>query len=106
MVKKSAITRYSEGECAAKSEIELLNPGTTLVSLSARPKPRADGEAGGTWRDGNGDGLRAAYFARAVSGCPEFNGEHRRLPCNAEAAHEFGRFFTGQITSACAPPAK
>ena len=53
-----------------ESEIELLNRGHYACELClASPKPGADGEAGSTWCHRDGDGLRAAHFARAVSGC-------------------------------------
>lgn len=64
-----------------ESEIALLNPGTTLVSfIWPAQNPELMEKTGRARRHRDGDGLRAAYFARPVAGRLKFDGKHCGLP--------------------------
>lgn len=90
-------------------EIALLNPGTTLVSFIW---PAQNPELMQKLAERNvtvmAMGLCAAYLTRTIAGRTKLDGEYRPVIAPLlKRHHEFGRFFTGQITAAGkVPPAK
>jgi NAD(P) transhydrogenase subunit alpha len=91
-----------------KSEIALLNPGTTLVSFiwpAQNPELMEKLAARGVtvMAMDSVPRISRAQSLDALSSMANIAG-YRAI---VEAAHEFGRFFTGQITAAGkVPPAK
>ena len=89
-------------------EVQLMREGQVLVSFiwpAKNPEPmQAPRREQG---DGPRDGQRAAHVARAEDGRLGSMANIAGYRAVIEAAHLFGRFFTGQITAAGkVPPAK
>ena len=75
--------------------------GATLVSLlSPALEPGAGGCAGGPPDHGAGDGRGAAHLPGPVAGRASSMANIAGYRAVIEAAHVFGRFFTGQVTAA------
>ena len=77
------------------------------LHLHLADEPRTDAAPHGEEDDGARDEQRSPHFACAETRCAVLDGQHRGYRAVIEAAHHFGRFFTGQITAAGkVPPAK
>ena len=94
----------------APSADEIWTPapgGDDRVADGARSQPQADRAAAGAARHRAGDGCGPAHLARAGDGRPVDMANVAGYRAVIEAAHEFGRQFTGQVTAAGkVPPAR